>query len=1035
MLQTLKFAIECVKKLKFNSMKQIFFLKASPKLLALCLSLMISVGAFAQIQVKGLVKDDLGEPLIGAKVATQSGDAATVTDFDGNFHLSVPKGTTLVISYMGFITQEVTASPSMVITMSEDAKALEDVIVIGYGHAKKGDLTGSVSAMNPDDMSKGITNNATDMLVGKIAGVDVITSGGMPGAGAQIRIRGGSSLNASNDPLFVIDGLVIDGSTATGMSNILGNINPNDIETFTVLKDASATAIYGSRASNGVIIITTKKGKGSAIPKVSYSGDVTVSTIQKKYDALDGNEYRALVNRIDGLDASLLGNANTNWQDQIFRTAISNSHNISLNGALDKMPYRLTVGYNSADGIVKTSSMRRTNVSLNLAPSLFDKHLTFGITGKYMYEEDRYANAGGAIGSALSIDPTRPVYDDGIVGRHFAGYWQPTLNAEFNNPNWTLYKNSNAPQNPLALLNNQYIMAHAHDFIGNFDVEYKIHGFEDLSLHANFGGQYTKSHQDDYSTPYSFDNNYYGWDGVTNYMKWSATLNAYAQYTHNWNKKHNFTIMAGAEESRYHREGWNAGQGWEWYDEEGNLLATPTAYGESLRGEQEWATHNRLVSYLSRVDYTLLDRYLFTASFRADGSSRFSKGAKSRWGYFPAAAFAWRISGEKFMQKANWLDDLKLRLSYGQTGQQEIGSDFPYQTVYTVSNQYAMYPFGDTYYYTARPSAVNKNLKWETTTTYNAGIDFSAKNGRFVWNLDAYLRKTTDLIQWKTISVGTAPASILPMNIGDLKNYGVEFSFDIKPVVTKNFTWDLQYNVAWNHNEITSLTGGAGDDDYRITTGSTISRGNGTSIMAHHVGQPASAFWVYQQVYGEDGKPLEGVYVDRNADGQINDQDRYYYKKPAADWIMGLTSKFIYKNWDLSIAFHASIGNYIYYDHLSNYASISSSGLYSNSAFTNTFPEAVELGFTGEGTEYFLSDYFVRNASYLKCSNITLGYSFPGWERNGRKLMDGGRIFFTAQNPFFITKYKGLDPEVTGGVDRNPYPRPMSFQVGLNLNF
>ena len=1019
-------------------MKQVFwnvFTKPAPKAMMLFVCLLFSVGAMAQMQVKGLVKDEFGEPLIGAKVAPKGGGSAVVTNFEGNFQMNVARGTTLVFSYMGFITQELTASPNMVVTMVEDSKALEDVIVIGYGHAKKSDLTGSVSAMNPDEMSKGITNNATDMLVGKIAGVDVITSGGTPGAGAQIRIRGGSSLNATNDPLFVIDGLTIDGNTATGMSNILANINPADIETFTVLKDASATAIYGSRASNGVIIITTKKGKGNAVPKVSYNGDVTVSTIQKKYDTLDGPAYRSLVASMDGLDATALGNANTNWQDQIFRNSISTNHNISLNGSAKNLPYRLSVGYNMSDGIVKTSGMRRTNVSLNLAPSFLDKHLNIGLTAKYMHEYDRYANAGGAIGNALTIDPTRPVYDDSPVGAYFGGYWQPSQNASYNDPNWKFTKNPNAAQNPLALLKNQYILAHANDFIGNFDVEYKIHGLEDLSLHASFGGQYTKSKQDDYSTPYSFDNNYYGWDGETHYMKWSATANAYAQYAHNWNDKHDFSIMAGAEESRYHREGWNAGQGWERYDTNGNLLATPVSHNESTRAQSSWATHNRLVSYFSRLNYTLLDRYMLTATFRADGSSRFPAGAKSRWGYFPSTALAWRINNEKFMQNAKWLDDLKLRLGWGQTGQQGIGEDFAYQTVYTVSNDYAMYPFGSTYYYTARPSAVNENLKWETTTTWNAGLDFSAKNGRFVWNLDAYYRKTTDLLQYKTISVGTAPASILPMNIGSLKNYGVEFSFDVKPVVTKNFTWDLQYNVSWNHNEITSLAGDTGDEDYRIVTGETISRGNSTSIMAHHVGEPANSFWVYQQVYDDNGKPLEGVYVDRNADGQINDKDRYYYKKPAADVIMGLTTKFIYKRWDLSLAFHASLGNYVYYDYLSNKGSISPSGLYSNSAFSNTFPEAVALGFTGEGTEYFLSDYYVRNASYLKCSNITLGYSFPAWVRNGKTKVDGGRIYFTAQNPFFVTKYKGIDPEVASGVDKNPYPRPMSFQLGVNLNF
>ena len=994
-----------------------------PRLLTLLLGLVLSASAFAQIQVKGLVKDDLGEPLPGAKVAAKDGSAATVTDFNGNFQIQARRGATLVFSYMGFVTRELPATAQMTVTLTEDAKVLEDAVVIGYGRAKKGDLTGSVTAINPDEMSKGITNNATDMLVGKIAGVDVITAGGTPGAGAQIRIRGGSSLNASNDPLYVIDGLVIDGNTATGMSNILANINPNDIETFTVLKDASATAIYGSRASNGVIIITTKKGKNGQKARISYSGDLTVSMVQKKYETLTGDEYRALVGRIDGLDASALGTANTDWQDQIFRTAISNNHSISINGGLKNMPYRFSLGYNMGNGIVKTSSMRRTNASLNLAPSMLDKHLNFNITAKYMHEDDRYADAGGAIGSALSIDPTRPVYDTSANGAYFGGYYQPSQSASFSDPNWKLTSNNNAPQNPLALLNNKITWASSNDFTGNAEVNYEVHGVEGLRLHGSLGGQYTASTQDDWVSPYSYSNNYYGWDGVTKYNKYSITANAYVQYAREWADRHRFDIMGGAEESHYHREGWNAGQGTDPY--------TGAANSPSLREQQEWATRNTIVSYFGRLNYTLLDRYMLTATMRADGSSRFAKGHK--WGYFPSTALAWKINQEKFLRDATWLDDLKLRLGWGLTGQQEVGQDFAYARVYTISNAYAQYPFGNTYNYTVRPSTRNEDLKWETTATWNAGLDFSARNGRFVWSLDGYYRKTTDLLNSVIIPVGTDFGTTMMKNIGSLKNYGVEFSFDVKPIVTKDFCWTLQYNVSWNHNEITDLQ--ENTKDYYVTTGETISRGNGTSIMAHTVGQPASSFWVYQQVYDANGKPLEGVYVDRNADGQINDKDRYFYKKPAADVIMGLTSKFVYKRWDLSLAFRASLGNYIYYNHLSDKGAISSSGLYSNSAFSNTLPEAVALGFTGEGTEYYLSDYFVRNASYLKCSNITLGYSFPAWVKRGTKVLDGGRIFLTAQNPFILTKYKGIDPEVSSGVDKNPYPRPMSFQMGVNLNF
>ena len=1004
-------------------MKQVN-IKIPFRMLALLMGLFLSVGAFAQISVKGHVKDAQGEPVIGATVRVANTQDATITDFDGNFILKAKQGADLVISYIGYQTATVKAAPSVEVVLQDDATLLENVVVIGYGRAKKNDLTGSVTAIKPDDMSKGITSNATDMLVGKVAGVDVITSGGTPGAGAQIRIRGGSSLNASNDPLYVIDGLTIDGATATGMSNILANINPNDIESFTVLKDASATAIYGSRASNGVIIITTKKGRSGQKPQISYTGDVTLSTIAKKYDPLDGNAYRSLVSSIDGMDATKLGNADTDWQDQIFRTTLSTSHSVSVSGGLKNVPYRVSAGYNYTDGIVKTSNMQRTNVGLNVAPSLLNDHLNLNVTAKYLYEKNRYADAGGAIGAALTIDPTRPVYlpTSDPAFYNFGGYYQPSQAAGdlITNPDWHYVNNPNAPQNPLALLKKKETRANVHDFTGNFEADYKVHGLEDLHIHASYGGQYTESKQTDYIANTSYSNNYFGWDGITRYYKYSITANAYAQYLKEIGA-HSFDIMAGAEESHYHSHGYNEGQGTDPY--------LGTAYNASVRSEQEWATHYTLVSYFGRLNYTLLDRYMLTATFRADGSSRFADG--NRWGYFPSVALAWKINQESFLKNVSWIDELKLRLGWGMTGQQDINGNFLYATLYTTSNSYAMYSFGDTDYYTIRPSSKNEDLKWETTTTYNAGLDFTVLNGRIGASVDGYYRKTTDLLNTVVIPVGTNFGSVLTKNIGSLKNYGVEVAINAKPIVTKDFTWDLSYNVSWNHNEITELTGSAeGDADYWIPTGETISRGNGTTIMANRVGEAASSFFVYQQVYDEAGKPIEGLYVDRNGDGEINASDRYPYKKPAADVIMGLTTKFLYKNWDLSAAFHASLGNYVYYNYLSDKGSISSSGLYSNSAFTNTFPEAVNLGFTGVGTEYWLSDYFVRNASYLKCSNITLGYSFKTYDDSLR-----GRVYATVQNPFIITKYKGLDPEVSSGVDKNPYPRPLSVQLGVNLTF
>ena len=1010
-------------------MKQVK-LKSTVRIFALLLGLFLSVSAFAQdITVKGHVKDATGEPIIGASVRVSGTQIATVTDIDGNFSLKVDQKSMLEISYLGYENTQVKAVPSLVVTLQETAATqLSDVVVIGYGRAKKDDLTGSVMAIKPDDMSKGITNNASDMLVGKIAGVDVITAGGAPGAGAQIRVRGGSSLNATNNPLYVIDGLVIDddSNNPTGMSNPLAMINPSDIETFTVLKDASATAIYGSRASNGVIIITTKKGRAGTAPKFTYNGDVTVSTTQKRYEVLSGDQYRNLVKNVMGEDAAArLGNYNTDWQDEIFRTTVSTTHSISMSGGLKNMPYRVSAGFQNSEGIIDNSWMRRFNASVNLAPTFLDNHLNLNITAKYMAEKDRYQDSGAAVGGALAQDPTRPVKSDDPRYAYTGGYWQNIQSADFSDPTWAYTSNTNSPQNPVAYLENNHCYAHAYDVSGNFEVEYKIHGFEDLRLHASLGGQYTNTRQSDNILPTSYSNNYYGWDGMTYVWKYNVTGNAYAQYMHEFGA-HNIDIMAGAEQSHYHRTGYSYGQGTDSYTGEAN--------SPSYRSETEWATHNSLVSYFGRLNYTLLNRYMLTATFRADGSSRFAEGHK--WGYFPSAALAWKVTEEKFMRQLTWWNEFKVRLGWGMTGQQNIGYDFLYAPLYTVSNSYAQYPFGNTYYSTMRPNKYNPDLTWETTTTWNAGIDLGFLNNRISASIDGYYRKTTDLIQEVTLPAGTNFAARMPKNMGSLENYGVEFTLNAKPIVTSDFTWTVDYNVAWNHNEITELLGGSNDDGYRVLTGTTISRGNSTNIQAHAVGHAANSFYVYQQVYDEAGKPIEGLYVDRDGNGIINDDDRYFYKSPAADVIMGFTTKFTYKNWDLSAAFHASLGNYVYYDFLSNYASVSASGLYSNNAFSNTTPEAVALGFTGtSGSEYYLSDYFVQNASYLKCTNITLGYSFPALLNYGGRQFFSGRIYLTAQNPFIITKYKGLDPEVSSGVDKNPYPRPMSFQLGLNLNF
>ncbi len=990
-------------------------------------SLLVSTSLYGQtIDVTGIVQDELGEPVIGANVSIKGTARGTITDFDGNFSLTVPSEGVLVVSYLGYNTTEVPIEGKKMfkIVLKEDVELLDEVVVIGYGSVRKDDATGSVTAIKPDDLSKGITTNAQDMLSGKIAGVNVTSNDGTPGGGAQIRIRGGSSLNASNDPLIVIDGLAIDNQGIKGMANGLSMVNPADIETFTVLKDASATAIYGSRASNGVIIITTKKGKSGQAPKVSYNGYVSMSTAQKRYDVLNGNEYRAYAEELwgDNLPAAL-GEANTDWQDEIFRTSVSTDHHVSINGGFKNLPYRVSLGYTKDNGIVKTSDFQRFTASVNIAPSFFDDHLKVNINAKYMNGKNSYADTGAAIGGALSIDPTRPVYDSSAPFEFAGGFWQNMQAAAgFSDKDWKFTPNTKSPQNPLAALLLKSDKANSNDFVGNVEVDYKLHFFPDMRIHASLGGEYAEGTQTAIISPYSFSNNYYGWNGDETQYKYNLSYNIYAQYMKSVGS-HDFDIMVGGEEQHFNRSGFSIGQGWDPVLEE--------AFDAAIRDQTAYATRNTLVSYFGRVNYSLLNKYLFTFTMRYDGSSRFSK--DNRWGAFPSLALGWKMKEENLFKDINWLSDLKLRLGWGVTGQQDIGQDFAYLPLYYMNNEYAQYAFGDTYYSHLRPNAFNEELKWEKTTTWNAGLDFGFLNGRITGSLDGYYRKTDDLLNTVKIPVMTNFNAQMIKNIGSLKNYGVEFSVNAKPIVTKDFMWDLSYNITWNHNEITDLLGGD-DADYYVETGDAISVGNNTKVQANKVGYAANSFYVYQQVYDSNGKPIENVFVDRNGDGVLNSADKYMYKKPAGDVLMGLTSKFLYKDWDFSFSLRASLNNYVYYDFLSSTANVSVTGLYSNNAYKNVFPEALSLGFEGKG-DYAMSDYFVRNASFLRCDNITLGYSFKDLFNSQKYKGIGGRVYATVQNPFVISKYKGLDPEVRSGVDKNPYPRALTFLLGLSLQF
>ena len=990
-------------------------------LLTLVVGLFLSVGAFAQqIAVKGIVKDTAGEPVIGANVLVKGTTNGTITDFDGNFQLMANQGDIIVISFIGYTAQELPATAELMnVVLKDDSEMLSEVVVIGYGVAKKNDLTGSVTAMKPDEMNKGLVTNAQDMMQGKIAGVNVTSASGTPGAGAQIRIRGGSSLNASNDPLIVIDGLAMDNSGVQGLSNPLSMVNPNDIETFTVLKDASATAIYGSRGSNGVIIITTKKGKSGSKPTINYSGNVSVSTKKKTIDVMDGDEFRQFVTNMYGEGSAAvntLGKANTDWQSEIYRAAVSTDHNVTLSGGLKNMPYRATVGYTNQQGILKTSKFERLTASLNLSPSLLEDHLKINLNAKGMIAKTRYANT-SAVNAAVWMDPTQDIYDSRDEYKNFGGYFQWTSNgAALNDPNWPLTYNTLATKNPVALLDQQDDNATSKTFIGNAEFDYKVHGFEDLRLHMNLGADYSTGKQTTIISPYSSTNHYYGYDGWTETDKYNLLFTAYAQYMKDFNEAHHFDIMGGYEWQHFHREGMS--NGWGYYQSTHN--EKPSQKTEHNANNNPWATENYLVSFFGRANYSLLDRYMLTATVRYDGSSRF----KDHWALFPSFAFGWRIKEEAFLKDVDALSDLKLRLGYGQTGQQEGIGDYNYFASYNVNTAVdSFYPLIGNGQLN-RPNAYNNNLTWETTTTYNAGLDFGFWNGRLTGNIDWYYRETTDLLNTVSVAAGSNFRNQVMSNIGSLKNTGIEASLNWKAISNNDWLWDLGVNFTYNQNEITELV----DGDYQLTGG--ISSGTGNMCQAHAVGHPAGSFYVYQQVYDNNGMPIEGAVVDRNGDGTITTADKYLYKSPSAPWTAGFTSKLMYKNWDFSFSLRASFDNYVFNDLEAGSSNISSSQVLAQSGYLSNRPKNV-LGKAWQTYDWVLSDYFVQNGSFLKCDNITLGYTFD--QLFGAKI--GGRVYATASNVFTITNYKGIDPEVAGGIDNSLYPRPFTALVGLSLNF
>ncbi|MBR2931441.1 MAG: TonB-dependent receptor [Rikenellaceae bacterium] len=993
----------------------------------MCLGLMLfsittptlAVAQSGKLQIKGVVVDAAGDPVLGAAVAEVGTTNGVTTDLNGQYVLNVSDPKSIIsVSYIGYKTVELVATSTVLsrVVLEEDLMSLEEIVVIGYGAVKKNDMTGSVVAVKAEEINRGALTSPQEMLRGKVPGVNITSGSGAPGEGAEIRIRGGASLSANNNPLIVIDGVPVANEAGPGMANGLSMVNPNDIASFTVLKDASATAIYGSRASNGVILITTKKGQDGC-PRVSYNGSASVKHNHKTLDMMSADEFREYAVQVGGQKAAdLFGTANTDWQKEIFRLAMATDHNVSVTGAFgygDELPYRFSAGYTYDQGTLKGSDNQRVTLDVNLSPKFFTDHLSVNLNAKGIYNKSNYADA-GAVGAAVSFDPTQSPYiynaDGAIDNTVNNGFW-----------NWST---DLAPINPFSTLYDKYDRNNSYRALGNLQLDYKIHGFEDLSLNLNLGLDITKTKGDKGNLPGSIfanrdsDGAYKTFGRFDKYenLHRNQLLEFYANYAKEVGI-HNINVMAGYSWSMNYSKtkSWNYGR----TDLDGNsTLISNTA--PSYR--------NALVSFYGRVNYSIASRYLFTVTMRADGSSRFV--GKNRWGYFPSAAFAWNIGEEKFLKDSRALSALKLRLGWGVTGQQEFGENYAAQQYSEISQEPTnQYPLGDGFYFPVKPHAFNESLKWEETTTYNVGLDFGFINGRINGTVDAYLRQTDDLISRVAVPLGGNFSNYVYQNIGSMENKGVEVSLNLIPVQTENWHWSIGFSGTFQSTEIKTLPSEA------IEVGSG-GGGTGNHLQRHVVGYAPYTFYLWQQVYDPDGNPIQDAVVDRDGDGQITNADRYMTNKsPNPDFYYGVNMKLSYKNWDLGFNGHGTVGNYMFNDVLCGGVTTNYPDLVNKGYLINAQRAVTKYGFNvgANSVSQRCSDLFLEDASYFRLDDVSLGYTFRDVAKSDMSI----RVAAGVQNVFVITNYSGLDPEcsVTGGIDSNIYPRPRIYSVRLGINF
>lgn len=971
----------------------------------LFLFLLLPFCAIAQNKVEGIVLENAsGQPIPGANVKIEGSTTGISTDFDGKFQFANLKPTDVItVSYMGFQSKSVTigSQKSLTIKLDEDSNQLKEVVVqVGYGTVKKKDATGAVAVLGTKDFNKGPVVSADQMITGKVAGVQIINNGGSPGQDATIRIRSGSSLSANNDPLYVIDNVPVATGGVEGGKNPLSTINPNDIASISILKDASATAIYGSRASNGVVLITTKKGKSGEL-KVSYNGNFQVSQIYNQIDALSTKDFTDYVNKYGSAkQISLIGAASTNWQDEIYRTAIGSDHNVNVMGGSDGIAYRVSAGYADLNGILEKDNMKRTSMNVSVTGDFFDKHLKVELNNNTSYTKSNYSNT-GAIGNAVGFDPTQAVRN--ADGKYFQWY----------DDQGELLQLAN--RNPVAMINQIHNYGEFFRSTGNIQFDYKMHFLPELKAVANFG--YDKMSGNGYGNN---DKDYL--DGVDGSKAGDTYKNIESRNNKVMDLYLNYNKTVESINTLFDVTGGYTYQDFRDSKEKTSYTSQNDTYNKELFNP----TRVNLQSFFARANVTIAEKYLLTMSYRRDGTSRFTE--ENRWSNFPAFAVAWKLNEENFLKESKVISTLKLRGGWGVTGQQDIGVSYPSLPLYLGSNGQAQYQIGNTFYTTYRPQPYNSNLKWEQTTTLNAGIDFGFFDDRLTGSADFYQRDTDDLL----LNTYNPPffgfTNKDNYNIGSIRNKGVELSAQVLVVDTDDWQWNIGGNVTFQESKITALTTSQPDTP-GINVGG-YSGGTGNTIQNHQVGYAPNSFYVYEQAYGTDGKPLDGVFIDRNGDGVVNEKDKYRFHKPAADVFYGFNTSLTYKNWDFSMNWRGSWGNFMYNNIDSGYG-IQQAILIYDTSLKNGVEDLLYTDFKSLDAKRQESDYYIQDASFVKLDNISLGYTF----KKLPKYISMLKLTASAQNVLIITDYDGLDPEISGGIDNNMYPRPVTYTLGLNCNF